>query len=267
MKTAVDRSSPLPYYVQVKQALVDEIQSGRWQPGHQLPIEADLCAMFGVSRTVVRQALQEMVFEGLIERQKGRGTFVSEPKIRSTSLVHSLTGFHQDLAERGLKPYSQVLEQTMRPAEPKVAAYLKVEPMTPVVRLKRLRFVNDEPIVLVTSYLPYDRCRDLVNAELANQSLYAFLQERYGYTIARGRRRIEAVPANEEEARRLQVSVGAPMIMMESVSYLTDGTPIEYFKALFRGDRSQFEVEIPSPAGSPAAGADSVREEEDWLKL
>lgn len=244
LRTSIDRSSALPFYVQLKDALVEQIEEGHWRPGDKIPGEVDLCRLFGVSRTVVRQALNDMAYDGIVVREKGRGTFVSEPKISSRSLVHSLAGFYQDMVERGLTPHDEVLEQSMEPASKKVASYLKLEPMTPIIKLTRLRFIQDEPTVLVTSYLPYELCRELINADLSRQSLYAYLEQEYGLSIARGRRRIDAVGANVYEAGLFRIEKGSPLLMLDSVSYLADGTPLEYFHGLFRGDRLRFEVEL-----------------------
>ncbi|MFQ5796976.1 MAG: GntR family transcriptional regulator [Candidatus Bipolaricaulia bacterium] len=241
--TTVERNSYIPYYVQVKEALREGIDRGDWQAGDQLPGEAELCRMFDVSRTVVRQALKEMTYEGSVVRAKGKGSFIAEPKVIE-SLAQKLTGFYQDMVERGHNPVTQVLKQSFSHANPKVAAHLGVKPGTPVIKIERLRFIQDEPIVLVTTYLPYTLCPEVVRADLSHQSLYAFLEKQCGLVIARGRRTLEAVPANEYEARHLQVKKGAPLIMLDSVSYLSDGTPIEYYHALHRGDRSRFEVEL-----------------------
>jgi len=239
----IDRSSPIPYYVQLKEALRGPIEGGLWKPGDKIPGEVELSRLFDVSRTVVLQALNELGHEGLITRVKGKGTFISEPKI-SESLVQKLTGFYQDMIDRGHNPVSKVLKQEVMPASTKVAGYLRLTPGTQVIDIERLRFIQDEPIVLVTTFLPYSLCPKLADADLSNQSLYAFLEEECGLVIARGRRMIEAVPANEYEARLLQVKKGAPLILLDSVSYLKDDTPIEYYHALHRGDRSRFEVEL-----------------------
>lgn len=241
--TVIDRNNFIPYYIQVKNILEERIEKGDWQVGDQLPGEPELCRMFNVSRTVIRQALKEMEYEGLIVRQKGKGTFVAEAKI-GESLVQSLTGFYQDMVERGHIPVTQVLRQEVVPAGPKVAAHLKIKPDTPVVLIDRLRFVEGEPMTLVVTYLPYTLCPEALQADFTTQSLYAFLEKRYGLVIARGRRTLEAVPANEYEAQLLQVKKGAPLMMLDSVSYLDDGTPLEYYHALHRGNRARFEVEL-----------------------
>lgn len=240
---AVDHTSPVPYYAQVKEFLSERIERGDWKPGDQLPGEPELCALFDVSRTVIRQALTELMYEGLIVRAKGRGTFVAEPKIIE-GLAQRLTGFYQDMADRGAPPVSRVLKQQVSPASAKVASFLRLEPGTPVIEIERLRFVKDEPIVLVTTYLPYSRCPELLRADLTRQSLYVLMEQRYGLVLARGHRTLEAVGANPYESELLQVSVGAPLMLLDSVSYLEDGTPIEYYHARHRGDRSRFEAEL-----------------------
>ena len=208
-----------------------------------MPAESALCQDFNVSRTVVRQAFNDLTNEGLVVRKRGKGTFVAEKKIIE-SLVQRLTGFHQDMIERGLTPVSRVLTQRVIPANEKVAPNLGVSVGTPVVELERLRSVGDEPIVLVTTYLPQSFCPHLAQADMSHQSLYAYLEQSCGLVIARGRRAIEAVPAKEYEAGLLQVPKGSPLVLLVSVSYLSDGTPIEYYHALHRGDRSRFEVEL-----------------------
>lgn len=241
--TKIDRGTYIPFYVQVHDALKEFIEHGEANPGDQLPSEPDLCRMFDVSRTVIRQALRGLENEGLIVRIKGRGTFIAEPKI-GESLFQKLTGFHQDMTQKGHVPVSQVLKQAIIPANAKVAAFLQLAPETPVIRIDRVRSVEEEPIVLVTTYLPHALCPGLVETDLTHRSLYAYLEETYGLIIDRGRRILEAIVAGEYEANLLQIKEGAPLISLESISYLPDGTPLEYYKALHRGDRSMFEVEL-----------------------
>jgi len=235
--------------LQLKTQLQERIDQGEWRPGDLIPSEAELGQSFEVSRTVVRQALQDLTYQGLVVRRKGKGTFVAQPKIASRALVQSLEGFYQDLAERGVPVVNQVLEQVLVPADTEVASNLGLEALVPVVKLVRLRLVEGEPIVLVTSYLPYERCRSLIQADLQKRSLYAFLDEECGLKIGRGSRSIEAVLAGEAEAKLLKLKVGAPLMRLRSVSYTSDGAALEYFDALFRGDRSRFEVEIMAIGG------------------
>lgn len=239
----IERHSPVPYYAQILTNLQETIESDAWPAGTRLPGEPVLCELFDVSRTVIRQALRELEYRGLIVRRKGVGTFVAEPKIVE-SLVQKLTGFYQDMVERGYTPVTQVLKQRVVPASPKIASSLEIEPGTDVIEMERLRSVNGEPIVLVTTEIPYRLCPEVATADFSNQSLYEFLAQRYGLEIARGRRILEAVQSNERESELLKIPVGKPLMLLDSVSYLQDGTPIEHYHAVHRGDRSRFEVDL-----------------------
>ena len=258
MKDAINFESHIPYYIQLMDILREKVQQAEWRPGDQIPGEQDLCERYQVSRTVVRQALRELEYEGVITRQKGKGTFISLPKI-SEGLVQKLTGFYQDMVERGLKPGSQVLHQEVTPSNEKVARFLNIEPGEKVIDIQRLRFINDEPIQLVTTYIPYAMCPSLATADLSNQSLYAFLDKECGIYITKGHRFIEAVLANDHEAELLSIERGAPLLMLDSVSYSEDGQPIEYYHALHRGDRSRFEVELVRDAAPKTAEPSGAR--------
>ena len=242
-KNIIDHSSPLPYYFQLKELLVNEIKKGRLKPGQQIPSEFKLCEQFRVSRTVVRQAISSLVQSGYLNREKGRGTFVTKPKI-TENLFQNLTGSYEDMLSRGIKLVTKVLEQTKCEADSEILERLKLEPGEPVIKIKRLRFISSEPIALVTTYLPYKICPSLLEENLTNQSLYGVLGEKYDLRIAHGRRSLEAVSADRKTAALLEVKVGTPLMLLNSISYLEDGRPIEYFSALHRGDRSKFVVSL-----------------------
>ncbi len=243
MKDSINFSSHIPYYIQLMEILKEKVQLAEWAPGDQIPGEQDLCEHYQISRTVVRQALRELEYEGVISRQKGKGTFISLPKI-SEGLVQKLTGFYQDMVERGLKPGTKVLHQDVIPANEKIARFLNINPGEKVIDIQRLRFINDEPIQCVTTFIPFEICPALATVDLTDRSLYEFLESECGIVIVKGHRYIEAVLANEYDAALLGIERGAPLLMLESVSYSESGKPIEYYLALHRGDRSRFEVEL-----------------------
>ena len=251
-KYQINFESHIPYYIQLMDILKEQIREKKWLPGEQIPGEQELCAIYNISRTVVRQALRELELDGVINRRKGKGTFIAEPKIIE-GLVQNLTGFYQDMVEKGFKPVTRVLHQVVVPASEMVAGYLNIAPGTDVIDIQRLRFINDEPIQLVTTYIPYHIYPPLATVDLTNRSLYAFLEKEGGIFIARGRRFIEAVLANEVEAELLNIERGAPLLMLDSVSFDATGQPIEYYHAIHRGDRSRFEVELVRTHGSGEA--------------
>lgn len=239
----VDRASPIPLHIQVEEALKDRIVRRTLKPGDLVPGDLQLCGQFGVSRTTVRQALAELAREGLVVRERGRGTFVAPPKLTERAFER-LSGFFEDMVALGHPPVSQVLRQQVGNADEKVAARLNLEPGAPIVEIERLRFVEDEPVVLTTTYLPHTLVPGLETADLTRRSLYEYLQTEFGMSLARGRRTIEAVAADTRQATLLGVHKGSPLVFLQSVSYLADDRPIEFYLAFHRGDRSRFEVEL-----------------------
>lgn len=238
----IDKDLPIPYHYQLRELLRDEVTSGRWEVGQQLPSERELCDAFNLSRTTVREAIDALVSEGLLRREKGRGTFVAEPKIREMWLKEP-DSFTDSMQEQGYKIETRVLNLAVIPSPHKVARELRLRSGEQVIILERLRLILQEPILVVTSYLPERLCPDLVNVDFSNHSLYQILREKYNMKIARAKRMVEAVAATEMEASLLNIRLGAPLLLIESTAYLEDGTPIEYFKARHRGDRTRFEID------------------------
>jgi GntR family transcriptional regulator len=240
---AIDRDSPVPYYHQLKELLRDEIVHGRWPAGSRIPSEPELCRLLDVSRTVVRQALGDLEHERLLRRRKGLGTFVAEPKIRER-LVQTLTGFHDDMVDQGRVPRTVVLAQRVMPAPAVVALELGLAGGTPVVMIERVRSVDAEPIVLVTTYLPHALVPGLEGIDLTDRSLYQTLADHYGLALGRGRRTLESVGATVAEAALLGIEPGDPLLFLRSITHLTDGRAVEYYEAHHRGDRTVLEVDL-----------------------
>lgn len=239
----IDHDSFVPYYIQVKDQIRSQIDARVLEPGELLPSEAELCNIFGVSRTVVRQALQELEYEGLIYRRRGKGSFVAEPKVYE-HLVQKLTGFHQDMVEQGHEVVNRVLRLERVPASAEVARFLELAPESQVIVVERLRLVDGKAINFSVSIVPFARCPQLLEADLTRQSLYAFLEQASGQRIMRGRRTIEAILPQQSIADLLETEVESPVFKITNTCYLADGTPIEHSRGYHRGDRSLFEVEL-----------------------
>ncbi len=232
----------IPYYLQLKSVLEEKIDKRELKPGDQLPSEAEICEEFRVSRTVVRQALKDLEYSGLVRKRKGKGTFISEPKVLE-SFVQELGGFYQDMTDQRRTTRSEVIKLELVSVPQRIAKVLQVRTSTKVILLRRLRFVDGAPFQLVSSYIPYKLCPALLEADFREQSLYRFLEER-GIFLMRGYRTIEAVRAAEDDARKLDIEPGAPLIKIESIGYTEDGRPVEYYEAVHRGDRARFRVEL-----------------------
>lgn len=239
----LDPESPVPLYFQLQVELTRQIREGVLRSGDQLPGEAELCDSYGVSRTVVRAALQELAHRGLINKRRGVGSFVAPPKI-SERLFQSISGVHDEMAARGLSLRTEILEYARVPADGPIAEHLGLSEGQEVHRLVRRRFVEDEPLLIGTTHLPVWLVPDLDLDELRDGSLYRFLRDRHGISLASGRRIFESVVAGDEEAELLDVPVGSPLSLIRSVGFTADGQPVEYFESIHRGDRAVFEVTV-----------------------
>ncbi len=244
---------PVPKYFRIKQAVLGRISSGAWAPGALIPSEVELCREFGVSRTTARKAVSDLAYEGRLVVVQGKGTFVATPKVEE-HFVQRAFGIHEDMQRRGITLTTQVLRQEVTEASPEIARRLRLRRGEPVHLIVRLRFVDEEPMLISTTYVPYSLCPDLATENLTECSLYALLRDRYGLAISRGERRLEAVAADSREARLLDVALGSPLLLLDSVAYAADGRPFEHSVALQRGDRTTVEVEFLATPDDLAVG-------------
>ena len=248
----IDKSSPVPYYYQLRQLLERAVSSGELDVGEQIPTEGALCELYGVSRTVVRQALSDLEREGLVTRVKGKGTFVAGPKI-SEHVIQSLTSFHEDVAASGERLETRVLRLERQPVSAHVAEILRLPDAEQIVLLERLRLVNGEPLVLTTAHMPYSLCAPVLELDMTNRSLFETFERHLGLTLHRGTRAIDAGLASRDVAQQLGIHEGSPVLIFTGVTYLEDDRPIEYFVGVHRGDRSRFEVELFRPGAARTA--------------
>lgn len=249
VRPGIDRSSPIPYYHQLKAILLQLMASPELPAGARLPSEPELCRRFGVSRTVVRQALADLEFEGRVERIKGRGTFVAQERT-AHGLVQNLSGLFEDAASVGRQVHSDVRRFEVVPAEPRIATELGLPVGDPVLAIERLRYVDDVPWVWAVTHLPAGLLPDLTRQQLVTGSLYAVMAA-HGTRPVRGRRAIEARSASARVADDLGMTPGQPVLVLESVGYDANDRAVETFRAVHRGDRSRFEVSLVY-SGSPA---------------
>jgi GntR family transcriptional regulator len=251
----IDRTSPVPFYFQLKKTLAEEIVASRWHPGDRLPSEPSICTHFDVSRTTVRQALGELEAEGMIRREKGRGTFVAER--RSTSwLLQSSHGFYEEATGAGHTVRSRVLRRDLEALPSWACDALDLAGGSMGVTVERLRWVDDRLVMYVITHLPAHLAEVVLAADLENGSLYRTLEDGKGVSVFGGRRVVEAVTGQEELARLLKVQPGAPLLFVESVSWDRDLRPFECYRAWHRADRTKIEVQVVNQSVAAKAGLD-----------
>ncbi len=236
--SVLQRDHPVPLYQQLEAALRAQIESGRYAQHQRLPSERELVEEFGVSRMTVRQALVALTQEGLIYGRVGKGTFISDPKIDQQILT--LTGFTEDMQQRGEHPSSRVLKAVSLAATKEVAGALQLEPKARVLNLVRLRLAGGIPLAVESAFLPEHLCPDLLSHDFAHESLYDVLQNQYGWKLVRAQQTIQARLAAGEELKLLGLHPPAPVLALERITFVAEDLPIEFVRSQYRGDRYKF---------------------------
>jgi GntR family transcriptional regulator len=242
--TGIDIRSYVPYYQQLKQILISEIQHRN--EGDLLPSESDLCRTYSVSRTVVRQALDELERDGLVLKVKGKGTFATGRKLNTSFVQYSL-GFYDSMANTGHSVRSRVLASELAGCPVSLASVLDLNIGDEVIRFDRVRSVDDRPVQVVRTTLPSRMFPGFTDLDMTDRSLYQVMRDVYGVRPAGGHRSIEAAVLSAEDARHLGAPPGLPALRIESVTRTAEGTVFEYYSAIYAGDRFKFELEIASP--------------------
>ncbi|WP_207890361.1 GntR family transcriptional regulator [Rubrobacter taiwanensis] len=230
----IDTNSPIPKYYQLKEIIRGMIESEELQEGQLIPSERELCERYGISRMTARQAIMELVNEGVLYREQGKGTFVAGKKVQQEAA--RLTSFTEDMRERGMAVSSTVLEMEVEPAGPVVARFLRVDEGERIIRLKRLRNADGEPMALETSHLLYDVARGTLEVDMSKSSLYEELR-RGGVSISHAEQSYEAALVGEADAEVLGVAPGSPALLIERVTFDAKGRAFEYVRSVYRGDR------------------------------
>lgn len=239
----MDRESREPLWLQLATILQRAVDEGLLVPDQALPSESELIDLFGVSRTVVREALGDLVRRGVIYKIRAKGSFVSPPAA-DLRFIGSTEGSSADLAAAGRSSTTRMLRQELGQAEQHEAEALQIAQGADVVRLRRQRLVGSTAWLLVDTTLPRAMFPGVVRANLENRSLYEHLRRHYGVTPTGADRWIQAVIPDPADAELLDIEPGVPVLRIESVSWNAANVPFEYYRALHRSDKSRFYVGI-----------------------
>jgi GntR family transcriptional regulator len=239
----LEPDSPLPLYYQLEQALKAAISDGRWQPGEMIASERELMRLANVSRATVRQAIGSLIQQGVLERVHGRGTFVARPRFEQK--IHTVYSFSEYLRALGLSLKDRILQRKSMPAPPDVAALLGVPIGEKLIHLQRLRLLEGKPLLVESSYIPYELCPDLLTDDLWD-SLYRMLTEKYDLPLLRSSDVLECTAADSALAYHLQVPKGTPLMYVERVAYTRSDLPVQVGRNHIRGDMCRFRIDLAS---------------------
>lgn len=232
----------IPLYHQLKAILRDQIRTGMLKPNDRLPAEEVMASQCGVSKATVRQALNELAYEGLLRRAQGLGTFIAEPKVKVGP--RQLTSFSAEMRARKLQPSSRVLKKEIIIADGELAERLQVLPGSQLLCLERLRLADNQPMGIQTAYIPLFLAPALAQEQFERISLYRVLEEKYGLIPARARETHYAVLMNEEQAELLHTSPGSPALAARRLTWLATGQPLELVESIMHGERYEIVLDL-----------------------
>jgi GntR family transcriptional regulator, N-acetylglucosamine utilization regulator len=235
-----------PLHSRLESTLRGLIRDGKIPTGAVLPGELELAAQVGVSRHTVRHALGVLTNEGLLRRERGRGTTVvsSNPPTLIERSLSSFYAFAWEARARGASPHSYVLERASMPADAAFGARLEVAPGTEIERIVRLRTADEDPLVLETTYIPHALSQTLDATALEQESLYDALERNCNLRVTHAREAIRPVVLSRHVARLLHANAGAPAFLVERTTW-SDRGPIEWQESIVRGDRYLYSVDLP----------------------
>jgi GntR family transcriptional regulator len=233
--------SPIPLYYQVAEILRADFLS-KYEPGTRVPTEPELMERFGVSRTTIRRAIAILEETGVISRQSGKGTFLSEAKLQVE--LSELTGFVEDMVALGRQATAHVIsKQTITPSPP-IRDHLRLPPNVDVVLIERLRLADGEPISFDVTYLPEDLGAKIAQEDLEVHPIFSLMEGKYGVPLGEADYTIEASKAPRRVAGLLRIPPGSPVILIERTSYSTGGSPVDYEKLFYRADKIRYHMRL-----------------------
>ncbi len=239
----LDERSPVPLYYQLQEIIRARIDGGQWKPGEQLPPEADLCQEFNLSRGTVRQALADLVREGLLHRRRGKGSFVARPKIPHDLLsVAGFTAYARQVT--GSELGNRLISVNVIPANRTLAEKLQLPVGAEVLEVRKVKLVEDQPYFLSTSLVPRDAFPGLEAMDLSAGSLFDLLADKYGFRVVKVKGWFEPVLINDYESSALKVEKGSPAMMYERIRYAEGGRPMMLSKHIIRGDMCRLSFQV-----------------------
>jgi DNA-binding GntR family transcriptional regulator len=244
MNFQIDRESSTPLYEQVKALIRRHILVNELPPQTLLPTEDQLIKQLGVSRATVIKALNELATEGVIQRIQGKGTLVASPRIHFP--LKSPNGFSAIMAEQDLKVHSTVVSHRIVDGDRREHTVFGTNPdaQGAFIEFKRLRFVNDHPVVLLTSIIPRALADELLRFELEDASFYKLFERITGFPIVRSEETLEIGQVNEADAALLRVQPNSSHFLLRGVSYREGDVPLETTESISHANFFRFQIDM-----------------------
>lgn len=230
----------VPVYIQIHNEIRKEIEAGKWAVGERIPSERQLSQDFDVSRMTLRQAIQTLVDEGILQRQVGSGTYVASSKVQEK--MSGTTSFTEITESQGKKPSSKTVSYHV--ADPSISEIekLKLKNGDQVLRMERIRYADKQPICFEVATIPIDIVNSLNKKDITS-SLYKALEDKAGLKLGDATQTVSAILASEKIANFLNVKRGSAVLRVRQITTLDDDRPFEYVRSQYAGDRFEFYLE------------------------
>lgn len=239
---ALDRNSSEPMYHQLFILLRDKILSGQLKAGDLLPPESELVEMYKISRITVRQAVDRLAAENLVSKQRGKGTFVLKPEIRSDATT--LIEFEKEMRQRGHVPTAQVLHRRIVTVSRVTAEKLQMNDGDDLTHISRLWYVDEQPMTVEDIFLVTSYCPDILTKhDFSRESIYDIWENRYGVRIERAEQTVSAMMPPKEIGDLLQLK-GQPLLYIERISFSQLNIPVEMRHIYYRADRYSLQMNL-----------------------
>ncbi|MCG4281257.1 GntR family transcriptional regulator [Lacticaseibacillus saniviri] len=229
-----------PVYIQIHNQIKQDIEAGKWKIGDRIPSERDLAVTFGVSRMTLRQAVQTLVDEGVLERRIGAGTYVASQKVQEK--VSGVTSFTDLMLAQGKQPSSKTISYHVAKPSLSEIEKLKLPEDAQVLRMERIRYADDVPISFEVATVPYSLISSFSKSEVT-RSFYHTLEHKGQYILGGAQQTVSAMLASERIAEYLDIKRNEPILRLRQVSFLQDGQPFEYVRTQYVGTRFEFYLE------------------------
>jgi GntR family transcriptional regulator len=230
-----------PYYMQIKDKIIEDINNGTLKHGDKLPSERELAEFFKISRMTARHAISVLEKEGFVERKERVGTFVTNQRIRYNFI--SVNSFTKGMLDKGLTPTTKTIDMKRDRANDFMAKTLEISSGEEIFYLKRLRIVDGIPVAIELSILPYKYCLGIENHMGDNISLYHVLKDLYDIKLVKQKQRMRISFSDQRESQLLNIKGESPCLLIEGTTHDPSGRIIEYTKGLSRGDLVEFYSE------------------------
>lgn len=238
----IDRDIAVPLHYQIRRCIEGYIQENHLKPGDSIPAEEELCKLFGLSRPTIRRGIDQLVKEGILVRNRGKGTFVCDPVIeRSYSKLLSLT---EQFKEMGINLEAGLINHEIIEAPLELANLLEIGINEKLILIARVRKTNNTPICLAFNYFPYDIFHRILDEDLSANSLYKLIEEKLGICPSRAKERISAAKASELEVKNLKIEEGDPVLVVERTNLSSNRYPIFFTKIVFRSDIYSYKLNL-----------------------